>query len=586
MKGFETLHVKPAVKSRSSMDLSFTHLTTMDFGQIVPLAAIETVPSDKFNIQASYFSRTAPLVKPTYGKFSFRTASIFVPYYQIADDFEAFVAGRTTWLSSTPTLRYITPEDVLKVFINYNQNNTATGASATNYDITYTDPNGNQAYRLLLPRGRFFQKVLNSLGYVIPENADLQSGSAWLAGFGAKKLSAMPLLAFLKAYNDYMSQSQRYNSSTLTNYLNKIRQGVNVSNVYSNGHVIVNGLVTMLAQVILSYENDYFTSAWEEATSPLEDQEGISRVLTPVQVDGENVLVAVHNDNDTYLTDTSETGYLGQRALDFLKSFDDWVRRNNYSGSREVQQIYSRFGIKPEDYNSNYAHVLKTSVKPIQVGDVTATASSTDESLGDYAGKAILNGDDSISFDCTDYGMLFILGYYTVSPMYAYGYDRTVLRSEPLDWYTPEFDGLGAQAISYAEVFENPKALAAEDQSSSDNVFGYTERYNEYRYGRDKITGDFRNFGTSEMNTWHTGRMLTTLRNAGTMVAQSSSMNTLPQTDSEYNRIFSITDSSVDHFYMTAQFKVSAIRPMLSLNQATRLGEGDTVVPRNGNTIN
>ena len=59
----------------------------------------------------------------------------------------------------------------------------------------------------------------------------------------------------------------------------------------------------------------------------------------------------------------------------------------------------------------------------------------------------------------------------------------------------------------------------------------------------------------------------------------------MPQYDSEFNRIFSVTSGDVDHFYLTCQFKVDAILPVLNLNQATRLGEGDTTVPRNGNTI-
>lgn len=59
----------------------------------------------------------------------------------------------------------------------------------------------------------------------------------------------------------------------------------------------------------------------------------------------------------------------------------------------------------------------------------------------------------------------------------------------------------------------------------------------------------------------------------------------MAQSDSEYNRIFSVTNGDVDHFYLTARFNVDAIRPMMNLNQVPRLGEGDTVVPRNGNVI-
>lgn len=87
-KGFDTLHVKSAVRSRNKFDLSRTHLTTMNFGEIVPLMCEETIPGDDIKVNASYFSRMAPLVKPTYGKFSFKTMTAFVPYHQIAEDFD------------------------------------------------------------------------------------------------------------------------------------------------------------------------------------------------------------------------------------------------------------------------------------------------------------------------------------------------------------------------------------------------------------------------------------------------------------------------------------------------------------------
>lgn len=86
---FDVIRAKSAVKSHNKFDLSFTHLTTMDFGQIVPLMSQELVPGDKFSVNANFFSRMAPLVKPTYGKFSFRTMAAFVPYHQVADDAEA-----------------------------------------------------------------------------------------------------------------------------------------------------------------------------------------------------------------------------------------------------------------------------------------------------------------------------------------------------------------------------------------------------------------------------------------------------------------------------------------------------------------
>lgn len=608
MKGFDKLHVKSAVKSHNKFDLSHSHLTTMDFGEIMPLLALETVPGDKFNINASYFSRMAPLVKPTYGKFQFKTMAAFVPFYQIADDAEAYLAGKNVWEGDTPDLRYTNPIEIFRIY--YNNATTVSvpsGGSATKgiiydsngnrtdtYDFTFINSSGNRVYYKLSEQGRLYVKILNALGYTFPQGVDMQTSSQWFTEYSNFRLSVMPLLAFAKAYNDWMTLSTRYNTSPLTSLLKKIKHNVSVSGKYtaSTHMLLASGISDILNYLRLCYDNDYFTSAWQYPNDPIGQLENAQYGKIPGNQisDLDSVISDVYNNR--FVTDprsdVSGNPYtsITQRALDFLKSFDDWVRRNNYSGSRAVQNVYSRFGIKTEDYRSNYAHVICTDSLPIQVGDVTSQAGTTDATLGDYAGKGIMNGDKGFSFDCSDYGMLFILGWYTVSPMNAFGFDKSVLRVDPFDFYNPEFDGLGAEAISYGELYASP-CPASSDSTSDKSVFGFTERYNSYRYGRDKITGEFRDYKDQVgMNIWHTGRYLTDIRASGGMVAQSTAMNTLSPLSSEYNRIFSNISGDVDHFYMTARFNISAVRPMLSLNQVPRLGEGDTVVEKNGNVIN
>lgn len=622
-KGFDVIHAKSAVKSHNKFDLSQTHLTTMDFGEIVPLFAEEVVPGDKFSVKGSYFSRMAPLVKPTYGKFSFRTMTSFVPYFQVADDAEAWLAGNQSWEGTTTSLRTTTFAELAKYFesigtdltdmtiagsiisdmgyasassynkvvvdtaegiANYSSSTVTTlPVVSIQYDWLMKDSGGTQHVYIFRGDAKYKVKVLNALGYAIPQGVNLQAVSSWATTVGTKALNIMPLLCFAKAYNDYMSQSQRYNGSTLTAYLKNVKED-KAATGYNNGshRVLYDGIGIILNAIKVQYENDYFVSAWQSPNSPLAQHDYISSVSVPRGSSASDSIVYANQWND-YVNPSS---YLSQRTLDFLKSFDDWVRRNNYSGSRAVQQVYSRFGIKTEDYRSNYAHVISTDIIPIQVGDVTATAEGSNVPLGDYAGKGIVSGDKGFSFESNDYGMLFVFGWYTVQPMNAFGFDRTVLKTSPLDFYNPEFDGLGANAISFGELFTNPIASTA-DTSLDTSVYGYTERYNEYRFGRDKITGEFRDFhNNADMNTWHTGRLLTGVRASGNMIAQNANMNSMPQGDSEFNRIFSVTDDSVNHFYMTAQFNVSAVRPMLSINQVPRLGEGDTAVPRNGNVIN
>lgn len=593
MKGFDVIKTKSAVKSRNKMDLSAPVLASMDIGQIVPLGTWELIPGDDFKVRMNAFSRLAPLVEPTYGKVSFKTVQAFVPYHQVAYDCDAWFAGKTSWEGVTPVQRHITIE-VLHSFVYQYCLGNAVSASVAEY--SWIDASGTAQYRSFSNQGRYWVKILNALGYALPQGVDLQTSSAWNNTIKSFKLSAYPLLAFFKLYNDYMSQSQRFNTSALSSLLLSIKYGKTATGFTpTTGFINYNALNTMFSNLFLNYENDYFTSAWQNPNAALAGVDNINSVNVPANIPQQGDQI-IHNLNDTLLHLQANSGLIvtpGQRALDMLRSFDNWVRRNNYSGSRSVQQLYSRFGIKTEDYKSHYAHIIDTSEIPIQVGDVTATAAAFQGSgtspvipLGDYAGKGIMSGEVGCSYKSSDYGMLFILGYYTVTPLNAFGFDRSVLRNDPFDYYNPEFDGLGADAIPLMEYFESPRGVADSDNTLSTSVYGFTERYNSYRYGRAKILGDFRKYVNSDpMNAWHTGRLLGAVRKAGNLVAQSSAVNTMPQTGSEYNRIFSITSGDVDHFYLTCYFDVSAVRPMLNLNQVPNLGEGDTVVPRNGNVI-
>ena len=584
-KGFDTLNIKSAVKARNRFDLSRTHLTTMNIGQIVPLFSEETIAGDDIKVNSSIFSRMAPLVHPTYGKFSFKTMAAYVPYHQVAEDFEGWVAGKNTIEGESTKFRCFTVYDLVLLFLNGTYVEVGTSA---NTQFTYIASNGSVAYRTFTKEGRYFLKVLNSLGYVLPQGVDLQTGSDWLSGEGTMKLSAYPLLAFFKAYNDYMSQSQRFNVSSLSTFLRAVKQGKTVTGYTpATGVISWQGLRTMFSNLKLCYDNDYFTSAWREPNMalPSVDNDSLTSAYVPAYSDGSYVL---RDSEDNSVTNGTAMFQLGQRALDWLKSFDDWVRRNNYSGSRAVQQIYSRFGIKTDDFRTHYAHILGTDAVPIQVGDITSTSDATGAQLGAYAGKGIANGGKTFECKADDYGLFIILGWITVSPMNAYGFDRKVLRNQPLDYYNPEFDGIGADAISAGEYFVNPTVSPSGDTTSDLDIYGYTERYNSYRFGRDMITGDFRNMDDTDTqdNSWHTGRLLTTVRQAGNLLAQSPSIINMDGVTSEYNRMFSITDGSVDLFYITANFNVDAIRPILNHNQVPQLGEGNTTVPRNGNTIN
>ena len=281
MKGFDVLKVKSAVKTHNKMDLSAPVLATMDIGQIVPLGTWELVPSDKrFDVKMRAFARLAPLVEPTYGRVKFKVVKAFVPYHQVAWDSDAWLAGKTTWEGQTPHGRFISIYQLFSFFNSFCV--TSTGATQANCDLSYINSSGTATYRLFTNTGRYWVKILNSLGYAVPQGVDLQSASYWQTNIGVYKLSAYPLLAFFKLYNDYMSQSQRFNTSALSNILQCIKYGKSVTGFTpSTGELNYAILKDMFDNLLLNYENDYFTSAWQVPNQPLSSGESINSVNVP-----------------------------------------------------------------------------------------------------------------------------------------------------------------------------------------------------------------------------------------------------------------------------------------------------------------
>lgn len=590
MASFDKLHIESAVQAHDSYNLDFPVLTTFNFGEVVPTLSLENVPSDKFKVGINSFSRVAPMVVPTYGKAWLNHVSFYVPYYQVADDADAYI-NNNAYLNSRPTGgRYITLLELGYFFL---KPDISVSATEDSFHFKYKNSSGTLTYKKFTKFGRYCYKCLRNLGFKIPSNISTASGTDFQRR-GTKKLNIYPLLTFFKAYNDWMSQSQKYNTSQLSFWLDMIRQNSNIylpssqSEYYYNAGqrtITADFLVLLFKQIYLMYESNIFTSAWKYPNSPIDiTDEGGLRQKSLSYLDSDGVAKRIEqSEYDNFSTPSSTT--LSARAIEFLDSFTRYINRKNYAGSRVVQQILARFGIKTQDFRANYAHIIDSSKEILQVGDVTSTAqvsgSEQNAQLGSYAGKGIIAGSSGFSHDSDDYGQLIVISFISVDAIYSDGFDRSVLRSEPFDFFQPEFDALGPQAISIQEVSEVNKS--DDETMKSDTVFGFTERYNEYKTKLGVISGDFCLF--DEFKTWHFGRDLSDVRNAGELYAQSPSVVRVDNVDSEYNRIFSITNDDYDKFYIQINFKVSANRPMKNLSASTSLGQGGLQISRNGSEV-
>lgn len=103
--GLHGLKNKP---SRNSFDVSARNLFTAKIGELLPCAVYEMNPGDSIRIDASYFTRTAPLQTAAFTRLRENVQFFFVPYSQLWKYFNTQVLNMTSSASGKDVSRIAT----------------------------------------------------------------------------------------------------------------------------------------------------------------------------------------------------------------------------------------------------------------------------------------------------------------------------------------------------------------------------------------------------------------------------------------------------------------------------------------------
>ena len=136
---------------------------------------------------------------------------------------------------------------------------------------------------------------------------------------------------------------------------------------------------------------------------------------------------------------------------------------------------------------------------------------------------------------------------------YQQGVDRSFLRSTRFDYYWPSLSHIGEQSVTMMELYaQDPTTdTGATGTPDNDRVFGYQERYAEYRYATSKISGKMRSANTSTLDPWHLSQEFSSLPGLNQTFIESTT---------PIDRIVSVTsepDLTVDMY-----FNLQCARPM------------------------
>lgn len=549
----DKIKIPKATEHYSTFNLSCDHITTQDFFKIKPVYTRVMVPGQSINVDMSHISRLAPLAKPFYGSVTMTNRAFFVPFRTIMEGFNEFITdspyigsnGVNTLINKVPTVKM---SSICKALT---RNGFSVNISSGTPDFAIEDSTGASTvpYKFT-PLGRYALDVLNCLGYQLDWSSLNSTNNQ-----NDITLSALPLLAYVKIYVDYLENTNFFPNGNLQSLFKGINREISDTELIS---LFKNALYS-------TYENDYFTASWSNPSSPYSQVTSTigfkDPTLPDIPSDKVSVAQAVPSSSPRIYqaTDLNTTGPLTTYILTALQSLSDYMKRHQISGYRAIDRFRSRFGITLPDAKLNRSVYLGKSETPIDITDVTSTADTSNAVLGQYSGFGISRNGNTGSFrySTEEYGIFVIIS--IISPIhaqYANGLDRHILDVSRLDLYTPEFDGLGCQAIANCEIkgdFNTPSV-----QSNALSVWAYTPRYAHYKCSRDILSGDFKlPTKSTSMQNFHLFRQFSNM--------PTHNIDFCTGNPEDYTRVFNDTSTSSDHFFTAFHFNVRSTAPMSSL---------------------
>ena len=482
---------------RSSFDRSHGYKTTFDAGYLVPVYVDEVLPGDSFNLSMAAFGRLATPIYPIMDNVRLDSFFFAVPIRLLWDNWERFNGAQDNPGDST--------DFVLPTMTSPGGTGYANGSLSDYFGIP-TEVAGlthmslaHRAYNLIWNEWFRDQNLQNSVVVDLDDGPDDPSDYVLLRR--GKR-------------HDYFTSCLPWPQKGPAVELPLGTQAPIASDAAANGNL----------GIIATQQSDTLRHLYAGATY--------------VQLSTNAATNAMYAD----LSDaTAATINQLRQAFQIQKLYE----RDARGGTRYTEIVRSHFGVVSPDARLQRPEYLGGGSTPINITPVPQTSESGATPQGNLAAMGVVavqnNGfTKSFTEHCIVIGMVSARADLT----YQQGLNRMWSRSTRWDFYWPALAHIGEQAVLNKEIY-------ADASANDDLVFGYQERYGEYRYKPSLVTGQFRSNYSASLDAWILTQDFTALP------ALNSSFI---EDDPPIDRV--IAAAAEPHFIFDAYFKLRCARPM------------------------